>query len=96
MREARDIIRKPLITEKSTSLMGELKYAFQVDTRANKIEIKKAVEELFNVEVKDVNTIHVTGKVKRMGVHSGRRPSWKKAIVTLADGSKPIEIFEGL
>lgn len=96
MREARDIIRKPLISEKSTGLMEELKYAFQVDVRANKIEIKKAVEELFDVKVKDVNTIRVTGKVKRMGVHSGRRPNWKKAIVTLMEDSKPIEIFEGL
>ena len=96
MREARDIIRRPLVTEKSTSLMGELKYVFQVDNRANKVEIKKAVEELFDVKVKDVNTIRMTGKVKRMGLHSGRRPYWKKAVVTLAEGSKPIEIFEGL
>ncbi|HAA37416.1 MAG TPA: 50S ribosomal protein L23 [Firmicutes bacterium] len=96
MREARDIIRRPLVTEKSTSLMGELKYVFQVDNRANKVEIKKAVEELFDVKVKDVNTIRMTGKVKRMGLHSGRRPNWKKAVVTLAEGSKPIEIFEGL
>lgn len=84
------------MTEKSTSLMGELKYVFQVDNRANKVEIKKAVEELFDVKVKDVNTIRMTGKVKRMGLHSGRRPNWKKAVVTLAEGSKPIEIFEGL
>ena len=96
MREARDIIRRPLVTEKSTSLMGELKYVFQVDNRANKVEIKKAVEELFDVKVKDVNTIRMTGKVKRMGLHSGRRHNWKKAVVTLAEGSKPIEIFEGL
>jgi large subunit ribosomal protein L23 len=94
--DARDIIRKPLISEKSTGLMEQLKYAFQVDPRANKVEIKKAVEELFKVKVKDVNTIRVTGKIKRMGAHSGRRPNWKKAIVTLEEGSKPIEIFEGL
>ncbi|MBS4021486.1 MAG: 50S ribosomal protein L23 [Dethiobacter sp.] len=96
MREARDIIKKPLVTEKSTAMMEERKYAFQVDPKANKVEIKKAVEELFKVKVKSVNTLHVTGKMKRMGVHVGRRPSWKKAIVTLEEGSKPIEIFEGL
>ena len=96
MRDARDIIRKPLVTEKTTTMMEQLKYAFQVDPKANKVEIKKAVEELFKVKVKSVNTLHVTGKMKRMGVHVGRRPSWKKAIVTLEEGSKPIEIFEGL
>lgn len=96
MRDARDIIRKPLISEKSTAMMEELKYAFRVDPKANKVEIKKAVEELFKVKVKDVNTLHITGKMKRMGAHIGRRPSWKKAIVTLEEGSKPIEIFEGL
>lgn len=96
MRDARDIIKKPLITEKTTQLMEERKYAFQVDPRANKIEIKKAVEELFKVEVEAVNTVNVQGKMKRMGVHIGRRPNWKKAIVTLKEGSKPIEVFEGL
>jgi large subunit ribosomal protein L23 len=96
MRDARDIIRKPLISEKTTGLMEDLKYSFQVDPKANKVEIKKAIEELFKVKVKDVNTIRVTGKMKRMGAFIGRRPSWKKAIVTLEDGSKPIEIFEGL
>jgi large subunit ribosomal protein L23 len=96
MRDARDIIKKPLISEKSTGLMEQMKYAFQVDPKANKVEIKKAVEELFKVKVKDVNTIRVSGKIKRMGAHSGRRPNWKKAIVTLEEGSKPIEIFEGL
>lgn len=96
LRTARDIIRKPLVTEKSTRMMEELKYAFQVDRNANKIEIKNAVEELFKVKVKSVNTINVSGKLKRMGAHSGRRPNWKKAIVTLEQGSKPLEIFEGL
>jgi large subunit ribosomal protein L23 len=96
IRDAREIIKKPLISEKSTSMMEEMKYAFQVDPKANKIEIKKAVEEIFKVKVKDVNTIRVSGKMKRMGAYSGRRPNWKKAIVTLEEGSKPIEIFEGL
>ncbi len=96
MRDARDIIKKPLVTEKSTNMMEEKRYAFQVDIRANKIEIKKAVEELFKVRVKSVNTLRVSGKKKRLGVHTGRRPDWKKAFVTLEEGSKPIEIFEGL
>jgi large subunit ribosomal protein L23 len=96
LRTARDIIRKPLVTEKTTRMMEELKYAFKVDRNANKIEIKNAVEELFKVKVKSVNTINVSGKMKRMGAHSGRRPNWKKAIVTLEQGSKPLEIFEGL
>jgi large subunit ribosomal protein L23 len=96
MRDARDIIKKPLVTEKTTAMMEQLKYAFQVDPKANKVEIKKAVEQLFKVKVKSVNTLRVTGKMKRLGVNIGRRPSWKKAIVTLEEGSKPIEIFEGL
>jgi len=96
MREARDIIKKPLITEKATRLMEERKYLFRVDIRANKVEIRRAVEEIFKVKVQSVNTIRVTGKLKRVGVHTGRRSNWKKAIVTLAEGSKPIEIFEGL
>ncbi|EEG77801.1 50S ribosomal protein L23 [Dethiobacter alkaliphilus] len=96
MRDARDIIKKPLISEKSTMMMEEMKYAFQVDPGANKVEIKKAIEELFKVKVKDVNTIRMQGKMKRMGMHTGRRPNWKKAVVTLEEGSKPIEIFEGL
>ncbi|MBT9173336.1 MAG: 50S ribosomal protein L23 [Syntrophomonadaceae bacterium] len=96
MREARDVIIKPLITEKATRLMEERKYLFRVDNRANKIEIKHAVEEIFKVKVQSVNTIRVTGKFKKVGVHTGRRSNWKKAIVTLAEGSKPIEIFEGL
>ena len=94
--DARDIIKKPLISEKSTMMMEEMKYVFQVDTRATKVEIKKAVEEIFKVKVKDVNTIRMQGKMKRMGAFTGRRPNWKKAVVTLDEGSKPIEIFEGL
>jgi large subunit ribosomal protein L23 len=96
MRDARDIIKKPLVTEKTTAMMEQLKYAFQVDPKANKVEIKKAVEQLFKVKVKSVNTLRVSGKMKRMGANVGRRPNWKKAIVTLEEGSKPIEIFEGL
>ncbi len=96
MQNPRDVIKKPLVTEKSTSLMAENKYAFSVDINANKIDIRRAVQELFNVKVKSVNTMRVKGKPKRLGVHRGYRPNWKKAIVTLEEDSKPIEIFEGL
>lgn len=94
MRDPRDIIKKPLITEKSNDLMAEGKYTFVVDRKANKLEIKHAIESLFNVDVEKVNTMNMKGKFKRMGVHSGFRPNWKKAIVTLTENSKPIEIFE--
>ncbi|HEY8344125.1 MAG TPA: 50S ribosomal protein L23 [Bacillota bacterium] len=93
--EARDIIKKPLITEKSSRLMEENKYSFMVDRRANKHQIKQAVEEIFNVRVQRVNTSNVLGKLKRMGRHVGRRPSWKKAVVTLEPGNR-IEFFEGV
>jgi large subunit ribosomal protein L23 len=91
-----DIIIKPLVTEKGTMLMEEKKYSFRVAKKATKVEIKKAVEELFGVQVKAVNTLNVSGKFKRMGVHRGYKPDWKKAVVTLTEDSKPIEIFEGL
>lgn len=94
MKDPRDIILKPLVTEKTTSLMEENKYAFVVDKRANKIEIRKAIEELFGVKVEAVNTINVSGKPKRVGIHRGYTPDRKKAIVTLKEGSKPIELFE--
>jgi large subunit ribosomal protein L23 len=94
MRNPRDIIIKPVITEKSTAQMEEKKYSFVVDKRANKIEIKKAVEAIFGVKVKSVNTMSVKGKPRRMGVHRGYRPDWKKAIVTLREESKTIEIYE--
>lgn len=96
MRDPQDIIIRPLITEKSNELMAQKKYTFQVDKKANKIEIKNAVEKLFGVKVKAVNTINMSGKLKRMGAHSGYRPDWKKAVVTLMEDSKTIEIFEGL
>lgn len=96
MQNPRDVIKRPLVTEKTTAMMAENKYSFAVDINANKIQIRKAVEELFDVKVKSVNTMRVKGKPKRLGVHRGYRPNWKKAIVTLEDGSKPIEIFEGL
>lgn len=89
-----DVIIKPVVTEKSTRLMEENKYIFVVDKRANKIQIKQAVENLFDVRVKDVNTMNVKGKPRRFGIYRGYRPSWKKAVITLEEGSKPIEIFE--
>ena len=91
--EARDILIRPLVTEQSTALMEEGKYVFVVDKRANKIQIAQAVAEIFNVKVVSVNTINVTGKVKRVGRNYGRRPSYKKAIVRLAQG-ETIQFFE--
>lgn len=92
-----EIIIRPIITEKSLTVAAERKYTFEVSKNANKIEIKKAVEALFDgVKVEDVHTMHVVGKLKRVGVHVGRRASWKKAIVKLTEDSKTIEIFEGL
>lgn len=91
-----EIIRRPLLTEKSTlKKEQENQVVFEVHPKANKAEIKKAVEKIFNVKVKKVNTILVPGKVKRVGRYLGRRPSWKKAYVTLAEGEK-IEFFEGV
>ena len=97
---AYDIIQKPVITERSMTPVFDRegnqikKYTFEVPVSANKIEIKKAVEEVFGVKVAKVNTMKVTGKLKRMGRYEGRRASWKKAIVTLAADSKTIEFFE--
>ncbi|MCT4662328.1 MAG: 50S ribosomal protein L23 [Tissierellales bacterium] len=94
MRNPHDIIRKPVITENSMDQMAEGKYTFAVDKKATKTEIKNALEQIFDVKVANVNTMNVTGKIKRMGMHSGRRASWKKAIITLAADSKGIEFFE--
>ncbi len=80
---AQDIIIKPIITEKSSVAMAEGKYTFRVTNSASKTAVKKAVEELFNVKVVSVNTVSMPGKEKRMGVHSGKTPDWKKAIVKI-------------
>ena len=96
MKTAYDIIIKPIITEQSMEATEEKKYVFQVANDANKIEIKKAVEEIFGVKVEKVNTIRMDGKQKRMGVHVGRRANWKKAMVKLTADSKTIEFFEGM
>lgn len=93
MKNAYSIIIAPVISEKSQVFATQGKYVFKVDTKSEKIEIGRAVEQLFNVKVKSVNVINVAGKAKRMGrsVKMGRRPDWKKAIVTLQEGS--IELF---
>ena len=91
-----EIIKKPVITENSMDQMADKKYTFEVAKEANKIEIKKAVEEIFGVKVEKVTTMRVLGKVKRMGANSGKRPDWKKAIVKLTADSKTIEFFDGL
>lgn len=91
-----DIIRKPIITEKSIASMAEKKYTFIVHADANKSQIKRAVEEVFNVKVEAVNTINGLGKTKRMGVHVGKRADYKKAVVKLTEESNGIEFFEGM
>ncbi len=95
MKLAREIIIKPVVTEKSVDLMQENKYCFRVAKDANKIEIKNAIEEIFKVTVINVNTVNVHGKMKRMGRTQGKTASWKKAVVTLREGDS-IEVFEGL
>ena len=94
---ARDIILAPVITEKSVTAMADKKYTFRVANDTNKIEIAKAVEEIFGVKVAKVNTIRMQGKVKRTGAYpAGRRAAYKKAVVTLTADSKTIEFFEGM
>jgi large subunit ribosomal protein L23 len=94
LRDARSIILRPLVTEKGSKLreMGN-KYVFSVVPDANRIEIKRAVQEIFNVKVKSVKTMVVRGKVKRLGIFEGKRPDWKKAVVTLEEGHS-IDLFE--
>ncbi len=96
MKSAQDIIIKPIITEESMMGLASKKYTFKVASDANKIEIAKAVEELFGVKVAKVNTVSVNGKFRRYGAHEGYTASWKKAIVTLTEDSKTIEFFDGL
>jgi large subunit ribosomal protein L23 len=95
MANPRDIIIRPVITEKSTALMAESKYTFIVAPKANKVEIRQAIEQIFKVKVADVNTIRVMGKTKRMGKSVGKRSDYKKAIVKLAPG-ETIAFFEGV
>lgn len=91
-----DILLRPVITEQSMTQMEQGKYTFVVDRRANKTEIRRAVEQLFNVKVAQVNTINVPGKPKRLGRFEGRRPGYKKAIVTLREGYEISQFFEDL
>ncbi|GAA0678227.1 50S ribosomal protein L23 [Clostridium cadaveris] len=91
-----DIIRKPIITEKSMAAMAEKKYSFIVHPEANKVQVKRAIEEVFGVKVKDVKTMNFLGKTKRVGVHVGKRADFKKAVVMLTEDSKTIEFFEGM
>ena len=92
--EARDILIRPMVTEKSTALMEQGKYTFRVPLAATKIQIRQAVEQIFKVKVQAVNTMRYEGKLKRMGRTQGRRSDWKKAVVTLKPG-EAIELFEG-
>lgn len=89
------VLLRPIITEKTTVLTGADKYVFEVDLRANKNQIKEAIQVAFNVRVVDVNTMVMKGKPKRFGRKVTNRPDWKKAIVTLVQGDK-IELFEGI
>lgn len=94
---ANQIIRRPLVTEKSTILREEGNViAFEVDPNANKIEVKKAVEELFKVKVEEVRLFNVRGKMKRMGRYAGKRRDWRKAYVRLKEGEKAPEFIEGV
>lgn len=91
--EARDILIRPIVTEKSTALIEQGKYTFRVPLAATKIQIRQAVEQIFKVKVQAVNTMRYEGKLKRMGRTQGRRSDWKKAVVTLKPG-EAIELFE--
>ena len=95
MENLRDVLIKPLVTEKTNDVMQDNKYTFVVPLKANKVEIRQAVEKVFKVKVLEVNTVRVLGKIKRMGKHSGKRPDYKKAVVKLAPGQR-IEFFEGV
>ncbi len=96
MKTAYDVILTPVISEQSMDVAADKKYTFKVATKANKTQVKKAVEEIFGVEVAKVNIMNYDGKLKRMGRFAGYTPSYKKAIVTLTPDSKEIEFFQGL
>ncbi|NLW20017.1 MAG: 50S ribosomal protein L23 [Clostridiales bacterium] len=97
MKTPHDIIRRPVLTEKGYLGIEDKRYVFEVDVKANKVEIKNALEEVFaGIKVKSVNTLRVMGKIKRQGRTQGRTPEVKKAYVSLTEDSKPIEFFEGM
>lgn len=91
--DARDVIKRPVITERSMEQQEDRKYTFEVDLRANKTQVKQAVEEIFDVKVEKVNIMNYKGKFKRMGRYTGYTNRRKKAVVTLTEDSKPIDIF---
>ena len=96
MKSMHDVIVRPVITEDSMARLADKEYSFEVAKDATKIEIKKAVEEIFKVEVEKVNTISMKSKSKRVGYHLGKTSEWKKAIVTLKADSKTIEFFDSM
>ena len=96
MKSPYDVIIKPVVTEASMDMLADKKYTFKVATDANKVEIKKAVEEIFGVKVDKVTTMNFDGKLKRMGRFEGRRAAYKKAVVKLTADSKTIEFFESM
>ena len=96
MKSAYDIVKAPILTEKSYDYIAHRVYTFEVAKGANKIEIAKAVEEIFGVKVQSVHTVNKLGKIKRQGRFEGRRPSTKKAYVKLTNESKGIELFDGI
>ena len=93
MKDPRDVIKRPIITERTSDLMAEGKYTFAVDKRANKLDVKFAIEQLFEVKVEKVNVMNVIPKRRRVGKYEGMKPGYKKAIVKLAEGNS-IELFE--
>lgn len=97
MKSPYDIVLSPIVTEKSMDILNDNKYTFRVTKNANKAEIKTAIESIFDgVKVESVNTMNMLGKTKRVGMKVGKRVDWKKAIVTLKEGSKTIEFFENI
>ncbi|MBW7452672.1 50S ribosomal protein L23 [Paenibacillus sepulcri] len=96
MKNPRDLIKRPIITEQTSDFMANKRYVFEVDIRANKTEIKDAIQQIFKVKVTSVNTMRVPGKPKRQGRHSGYTSEWKKAIVQLSAESNELEFFESV
>ncbi|WP_275420533.1 50S ribosomal protein L23 [Fervidibacillus halotolerans] len=91
--DVRDVIKRPVITERSMDILNDKKYTFEVDVKATKTQVKRAVEEIFGVKVEKVNIMNYKGKFKRMGKYTGYTKKRRKAIVTLTEDSKDIEIF---
>ena len=96
MKTPYDVIKKPVLTEKAYDMLATKTYTFEVDINANKTQIKQAIESIFDVKVQSVNTARTLGKLKRQGMHIGRRPTVKKAFVKLTEDSKTIEFFDAM